>query len=108
MRGERSIFLSLFADDIPTTATATPERKGRSEELLTKRNELLVCRHYYYTRIVELQYARALERLEDELYLSQRTIINIVNDNYTLLKKINAEKPEAKYFKQKFPFMVWN
>ncbi len=108
MRGERSIFLSLFTDDTATTTAAAPERKGRSEDLLQKRNELLICRHYYYTRIVELQYARALERLEDELYLSQRTIINIVNDNYTLLKKINSEKPEVKYFKTKFPFMVWN
>lgn len=106
MRGERSIFLSLFNDNVKQITTA-PERKGRSEDLLNKRNELLVCRHYYYTRIMELQYQRTLEKLENELYLSQRTIIDIINNNHKLLSSINSQKPAAKYFRTRFPFMVW-
>ncbi len=108
MRGERSSFLSLFENDKPADSSiAIPERKGRSEELIKDRNELIVCRHYYYTRIKELQYHRTLERLEKEVFLSKITIINIVAANNKLLKAINADKPGVKYFREKFPFMVW-
>ena len=108
MRGERSSFLSLFDNDkIVDSSLAIPERRGRSEELIKERNELLVCRHYYYTRIRELQYKRTLEKLEREVFLSQTTIINIVSANNKLLRAINADKPNVKYFRDKFPFMVW-
>ena len=106
-RGSRSIFQNLFNDDVATDTIALPERKGRSEELVQKRNELLVCRHYYYTRIIELQYHRCLQKLEAEFFLSQRTIIDIINNQSRLLKSINAQKPQAKYFKEKYPFIVW-
>ena len=108
MRGERTSFLSLFENDnVVDSSLPVPERRGRSEELIKERNELLVCRHYYYTRIRELQYKRTLEKLEREVFLSQFTIINIVNANNKLLKAINADKPDVKYFRLKFPFMVW-
>lgn len=106
-KGYKSIYLSLFNDDIKKEVAAVPDRRGRSEELHRKRNELLVSRHYYYTRIAELQYERTLKKLESEFFIAQFTIVKLIAANHDLLKKINADKPPLKYFRTKFPFLVW-
>lgn len=109
MRGQQSIFLSLFeTSNSNDSYIAIPERKGRSEALHNKRVELLIHRYYYYIKIVGKQYAATLETLEqDEMFLSQRTIINTVQENSKLLRELRDAKPVLKYFKNKYPFMVW-
>ena len=60
LRGHRSIFTSLFPEETKNTdVLEAPERKGRSEMLILKRNELLVCRYYYYVKMRRLEYPNA-------------------------------------------------
>ena len=59
LRGHRSIYLSLLPENTTDTLLPTAERRGRSEALIVKRNELLICRYYYYLKIVKLQYLEA-------------------------------------------------
>jgi hypothetical protein len=105
LRGHRTAYLSLF-DEPETRAIPTPERRGRSEELINKRNELILHRHYYYIKIMSRQYGVTLKALEEEFFLSQRTITDIFQQS-VLLKELNQMKPGVKYFKEKYPFMVW-
>ena len=106
-RGSQSIFKSLFIEDNDTLKSDLKIRRGRSEELLKKRNELIIHRYYYYSKIEEKQYENVLSELEKEFFLAPITIIHIVNANIEMLKNINKAKPQRGYFKGLFPFVVW-
>jgi hypothetical protein len=108
LRGHRTAYLSLF--DEPENLTPTPLQmrgaRGRSEQMIEKRNELLAHRHYYYIKIERRQYQDTLNILENEFFLCQRTIVDVFQRN-DILKYLNAKKPEKKYFKEKYPWMMW-
>lgn len=99
------MFNALFIEDTPPVVT--PERKGRSEHLINKRNELLICRYYYHIKIVSRQYIATIKLLERETFLTERTIIDALQKNSDTLKLLAAAKPTIKYFKDKFPFYHW-
>lgn len=105
LRGHRT-YLQLF-DEAPQLTTAKPERRGRSETLHLKRNELLIHRYYYYVKVEKKQYPDVLSTLENELFIAKQTIVNMVAGNSSLLKELNTVKPVVSYFKKKYPFMVW-
>lgn len=108
--GSRSIYQDLFPQDTPEVLTKPADRKGRSEVLKLKQYELIICRYYYYIKIQGLNYPAALGKLENEIYLAQRTLINILmaDSSRSVLKELHQTKPEIKYFRQKFPHIVWN
>jgi hypothetical protein len=103
-RGSQSLFSHVFIEPAPTR---NPEGRGRSEELIKARNELLLHRYYYYMAIHNKRYDWALQKLESELFLSQRRIIDVMEQERALLLKLRADKPDIAYFRSKFPFMVW-
>ncbi len=105
-RGHRSNYLSLF--DTPlTVAVNNVDRRGRNEALLEKRNLMLIHRHYFWFKIKEVQYQRGLDNLGDEFFLTERTIIDIVQNNTSLLRQLKAINPDKKYFEKKYPFFNW-
>lgn len=108
-RGQRSIFLSLFQDEASAAITldAPPERRGRSEALIIKRNELLISRYYYYVKVRRSQYKDALESLENELFITERRIVDVIQHNSKLLRELHEMKPDLQYFRGKYPFMRW-
>lgn len=105
LRGHRT-YLQLF-DEPKQPDNPKPERRGRSESLNRKRNELLIHRYYYYIKIEGKQYIATLDNLENELMLAQQTIVNNVANNRELLKELNAAKPGKAFFKKKYPWLVW-
>lgn len=110
LRGRRSIFLSLFENETNFNdgMAPLPERKGRNEALHNKRNELLIHRYYYHTRLAGRQYPEVLIILEqNEFFISQRTIVDTIQAHGPLLSHLNGTKPQLKFFKEKFPFMSW-
>ena len=106
-RGDRSIFKNLFTDDNNIVKSDSKTRRGRSDELVKKRNELLIHRYYYYSKIELKQYENVLSELEKEFFLAPITIVKIVHTNIEMLKNINKSKPQKSYFKGLFPFVVW-
>lgn len=108
--GQRSLYQSLFTDtqQAPVVDILTRERKGRSETLKAKQNELIVCRYYYHIKIAAMQYEATLQKLEnEEIFLSQRTITDILNANSNLLRNLHNTKPDLKYFRNKYPHFIW-
>lgn len=98
--------MNLFDEpDQPLIKSA--ERRGRSEHFHNLRNELLIHRYYYLVKIQGRQYQATLEQLERELFIAQATIINNVSEERTLLRELNAQKPDISYFKKKYPWIVW-
>jgi hypothetical protein len=105
-RGSRKLFNNLLFDDEPVLVLA-PERKGRNELLVDKRNELLVCRYYYYAKLEAKQYLAILSILENEFFLAQRTIVDILNKESELLYNLKSARPDVKYFRTKYPWLHW-
>jgi hypothetical protein len=107
--GQRSLYQSLFTETEPAPVVdiLTREKKGRSEVLKAKQNELIVCRYYYFIKVEERQYEKTLDLLANEIFLSKRTIIDIIAANNNLLGNLHRTKPDIKYFRNKYPHIVW-
>lgn len=70
--------------------------RGRSSELITKRNEALLRRYYYWTEIQRLRFDDALKILsEKEFFISVDRIMAIIRSNCNRLKDIDV-KPVPK------------
>jgi hypothetical protein len=109
MKGHQSIYQSLFADEnsVSTVADTAPERKGRSEALKAKQNELIVARYYYYIKIQGRQYEATLELLQAEIFLSTYTLVDIIKKNAHQLRLLKTAQPDVKWFRSRYPFLTW-
>lgn len=65
--------------------------KGRSSELIEKRNDALLRRYYYWTEVQRLRFDDALKILsEREFFLSIDRIMAIIRKNCNKLKDVNV------------------
>ena len=109
MKGSQAIFQSLFQNDPAPEVQELPlpERKGRSEALKIRQNEKIVHRYYYYVKVQERQYEKAIDLLQEEFDLARRTLIDIISRNTPLLKQLAQTKPDLKYFRAKYSYLTW-
>ena len=65
--------------------------KGRSAELIEKRNEALLRRYYYWTEVQRLRFDDALKILsEREFFISIDRIMAIIRENCNKIKDVNV------------------
>lgn len=65
--------------------------KGRSSELIEKRNEALLRRYYYWTEVQRLRFDDALKILsEREFFISIDRIMTIIRENCNKIKDVNV------------------
>lgn len=70
--------------------------KGRNSELITKRNEALLRRYYYWTEVQRLRFDDTLTILsEQEFFISVDRIMAIIRENCHKLTDIEV-KPVPK------------
>lgn len=104
MLGQQKLFGNFFDEQTPV-AIAT--RRGRSEELHTRRNEALIDRYYYYGKFTDKRYESILDQLSDEFFLTPVTISEVINDNFGKLSDLKATAPAKDFFKKKYPHLIW-
>jgi hypothetical protein len=104
-RGSLTLFNDIFVAE--ETPVLTVQRKGRSPELISKRNECLVSRYYFLGKFTDNRYNKILDTLEDEFFISTVTIPEIITENYELLVELKQKQPNRDYFKKKWPHLVW-
>lgn len=68
---------------------------------------LLLHRHYWYYKIKAVQYHVGLTALEAEFFITERTIVDIVQDNTAMLRELRGKNPDKKYFERLYPFLNW-
>ena len=65
--------------------------KGRSSELIEKRNEALLRRYYYWTEVQRLRFDDALKILsEREFFISIDRVMTIIRENCNKIKDVNV------------------
>lgn len=115
-RGTMVLFKEVFQE--PTLTVSSEEKeKGRSKELIAKRNECLVHRYWYYGNYPvkldnkvegKLSYLSILAILQEEFFInSEFTIPQVLNECYDMLDELRTKKPSKDYFKKKWPHLVW-
>ena len=82
-------------------------KKGRNEKLIAKRNRKLVCRFYFYSNLMCLNFSKCLELLEDELDLSQSRITDLLAENSDQITTLERANTTLADLKAAYPFMSW-
>jgi len=101
MRGSNTLFADIF--EVPALPK---QKKGRNKDLHDLRNECLIERYFYYGT-KRLSYHAILETIGKEFFVSTYTIPYLIADHSAHLQKLKQEKPAIKYFKDKWPHLVW-
>ena len=82
-------------------------RKGRSEELIKQRDELLSLRFYLYAHIKNESYETTIGKLSKEFFITERVVIDRLRENQEFLDEIFSTKPVVVELKKKAPFFSW-
>ena len=101
MRGSLSLFNDLIEEQKPAVS------EGGERIMRIKRNECLVHRHFFYLKFKDLRYASVIERLSEEFFLSQITVIQILEEHSELLYKLKSEPPVKTFYGKTWPHLVW-
>ena len=113
-RGSISIFRDVFQEE---KNTQSQPKKGRSKELIDKRNICLTHRYWYYGNFplelknkadCKLSYYSILNILQEEFFInSEFTIPQVINECSYILSDLKEKKPSKDYFKKRWPHLVW-
>ncbi len=105
MRGQQTLYNKVFTSEMTEQKASGI---GRSKALISKRDERMIYRYYYYTHIIGKNYPDAIQVLSEQFDLSQIRVIVCINENNTRLKEVTQrEKPTQKELKKKYPWMNW-
>ncbi|WP_147323548.1 hypothetical protein [Chitinophaga silvatica] len=106
MKGSQRLFSQLLPTNGQDVGRRTP---GRSKELLRKRDERMVYRHYYYLRICKKRYDEIIQMLSEEFDISGHTIIERlqIDINLQLLKQLATLQPDLNDLRKIYPWLVW-
>lgn len=102
MRGSKILFNDIFSEP-----EVKDNKKGRSKEMHAARNSCLTDRYYYLGQFTKFKYEAVINVLSNEFFLSTVTIPGIIDGCYEQLKDLKKQQPGIKYFKEKWPHLVW-
>lgn len=102
MRGQKT-FEKIIKDGGLTGTT----QKGRNNSLVTKRNECLLARYYYYGCDKNMVYEEIMRLLVSEFFLSPSTISIIIQANTDQLIALKEKRRSAFFFQSRWPHLKW-
>ncbi|MGG5507917.1 MULTISPECIES: hypothetical protein [unclassified Myroides] len=82
-------------------------RKGRNEGLIQKRNQQMVARFYFYSTLMALKFSTVLELLEQEFFLSQARITDLLAENAELITTVELKQISISELRDSYPSMNW-
>lgn len=82
-------------------------KRGRNKDLVANRNECLLYRYYYYSKLQKLRYDEVLELMGREFFLANRSITDIIMSKSESLKIVFKEKLSIQELEKKFNFLNW-
>lgn len=73
-----------------------------------KRNEAILFRHYFYSKVKRLNKEAILDNLNQEFFISKCTIQEILYDNKNYIKELRRKQVSLEYLDEKYSFFKWN
>lgn len=109
MRGIAVYNQLLFKDENLADDVAVAEKKtgGRSPLQIEKRDQYLLHRFYWKTKIQRRLYPDALDELECEVFLSKLQIQKIIQSKSEIILTIKREQPTRRLLEEKWPHVKW-
>lgn len=96
---------TFFTDEVASIKEGT---KGRSGRLIQLRNEAMCDRFYYYQKVKSYHYAKVVDELHNEFFISQTEITKILGRMHDYLGQLRANRPELKELRRRWPWYVWD
>jgi hypothetical protein len=81
--------------------------RGRSSDLIRDRNEALVTRYLFMMDLTGWRLDLVNRLVAKDFFLEIRTVENIIEANYSLLKQIRQQKLNRKSVEEKYPQYSW-
>jgi hypothetical protein len=103
MRGQKRFDALFTIGTIPKTGN----KKGRDSRLLSRRNECITDRYYYYGQHTQKRYEVIMKLMSNEFFLSIDTIPEIIGGSAKQLAELKQSKPAVGHFRLKWSFMKW-
>lgn len=102
-----TLFNNLIEDEAPVLEK---QQKGRSKALISKRDELLLDRLYFFKKTFRLDYDYVLEVLSGEFFLTEGTIPRLIEKagNQPYIRTLRISQPERNELEKKWPHLVWD
>lgn len=73
-----------------------------------KRNSALTARYYYLSELKRLRFDDVVARLTATFFLSDATVLRILNDSNDEFTTMCEERPGREYLKANWPEFDWN
>jgi hypothetical protein len=89
------------------TDTILEGNNGRSERLLTMRNEALCARYYYYMRYKHYSYYKAIDELSQCFYISAVQVQKVLKLNTDKLQELKQNPLTIKQLSQQYAHIYW-
>lgn len=96
---------TFFTEDTTNVREGTP---GRSKRLIERRNRLMCIRFYYHQKINSFHFAKCVENLYAEFFISQTEIVKILRNQTEYLAELRTKQPPISELKREYPWMNWS
>jgi len=103
MRGQQAI-IKIF----PSQIKPKTEQKGHRNVHMSRRDDALAVRFYYYYQIVRKQYEDTLLALEVEFFITPDVIVQRLSARTEYMKELTRSEPKITDLKKMLPFYSWN
>ena len=102
MRGQK-----MFNELIKPGETDKPLNKGRSETLLSQRNNCMLARFYYYGHHKKKNYENILQIMVAEFFLSPERISRIISQNAASIRAMKERGVAIGQLQATWPQFRW-
>lgn len=83
-------------------------KRGRSSELDTRRNTLLITRYWYWTEIWQRRHTEILRTFEtEEFFIRPSTVDLILRNDDIVYTKLCQERPSVRDLAKRYPSYHW-
>lgn len=102
-----AVYNALLFDDQPSTTHTTEKANGRNPELIAARDNYLLHRLYFKTKLQRLNYLDAVQEIADETWLSTLQVQKIIQSKADDVLKIKHDKTSVQDMRKKWPHIQW-
>lgn len=107
MRGHK-LHRKLLLFDMPEVPEVPTEQRGRSAELIEKRNDRMLHRYVFYVRKFPLHRLEAhAKQLSEEFDLSETRVSELILEHQGEAMRIRQDWPGEAALRKRWPWMVW-